>query len=925
MSLDKHEIETKINKEFLELCEKREIVNFLQIQKNYLSELKEEDSNLLVVAPTTSGKTLIAEMEILKKLFENNEQKNILYLAPMKSLIDERFQDFLDYEDFNVNVKYLPNLEKTDDNSKNIILSTPEQFFGYLSKDPLIATYLDLLIVDEIHMIGDSFRGKILETNITYIMTLNKKCKIIGLSATLTNYKDIADWINADVIISEKRSVPLEKFIILTNNRENEIRKIASKYIGKSGQMIIFKRNKREAEGLARKLVSQLGFLYNDEEYLELKTIFEENSSAEDNSSIDILLQDLFSKGVAFHHASLKNTQKRMIESSFRNGKLKCIVCTPTLSMGINLPSRIVIISEPQVGLNEMSVSLYNQISGRAGRLGFDDRGFSFLLSTSERKVKGLKRKYLESKSENVVSTLKALFKKEILESDFSQLLLQILSCGLFKDIDMIDEFFQNTFAGYEFQKEKGDKNKDFDGFFKIDKSSSVSKFRDTITKYLTWLISHNYLDKNEVYNLTDKGFLCINEFINPNIIESFIVEKDRILSKSNELEVLHLLCHFCLINRVSPTEVRNCIRRSLQLSREVGYDLLEACKRLNPNGTIDDLTMIEVASATFYSCVNEIPTGTISDNLKVYPGSLESEISKLSRYLTIFSKYSEIFSLEEEEIEILNVWGLRLRYGIKTKRVPFALIPNVGKAYSIGLSENYSSIEEFLNSDAEVISKIHAYDNPDHGEIGSNRAKSILNEALRIYGKKISMICSSCKVAIPILELSYSKRTKRLEARCKKCKYDLTLGTLGDIVPIKPLKLILDTSSLINKTISMYLAQNWLDRECIIQIPNEVVSELRVIEKDSKRNKLARDGLKELELITDFVKEGKILSWKKIGNELSFEELTKLKSSNPQFVDDLLIDLCREYDSILIIADETTARLGRLKGISVIWNTKIG
>jgi len=228
------------------------------------------------------------------------------------------------------------------------------------------------------------------------------------------------------------------------------------------------------------------------------------------------------------------------------------------------------------------------------------------------------------------------------------------------------------------------------------------------------------------------------------------------------------------------------------------------------------------------------------------------------------------------------------------------------------------------LNCDKDEISKIHSHDDSDRSEIGIKRAESILNEALRMYKPGTHIMCPKCKIVIPILTLNYSHRTKRLESRCPKCKEDLTRSSINKLISYKPVKLLLDTSCLINQTLTLYISQNWIEGSCIILIPNIVISELRLIEADSKRKSIARKGFRECETISKYVQEGKLLKLELIGEELDIKELEKNRQSNPHYVDDILIKLCKTHDSILVMEDETSARLGSLKGISVIFNTKI-
>jgi len=183
-----------------------------------------EGKNLVISAPTNTGKTFIGELAILTAA-KRIEKRKTFYLTPLKAIAEEKFEEFREkYSGWGLTVaistgernEYDTNLMEYD-----LIIATYEKLDALLIKNPELINEIGVVIVDELQMIDDEGRGVDLEILLTKIMyNANSSPQIIGLSATIPNAKDLGEWLKAEVIETQKREVELREGIIYTGDRD---------------------------------------------------------------------------------------------------------------------------------------------------------------------------------------------------------------------------------------------------------------------------------------------------------------------------------------------------------------------------------------------------------------------------------------------------------------------------------------------------------------------------------------------------------------------------------------------------------------------------------------------------------------------------------------------------------------------------------
>ena len=179
--------------------------------------------NLLVCTPTASGKTLIAEMAALTTILSGKGK--CVYIVPLKALANEKFKEFTRKWGSLCRVAMsIGDLDSDEPNlqSKDLIICTAEKLDAILRHHAPWVRELGCIVVDEIHLINDPSRGPVLEILITMLAQVAKGAQCVGLSATIGNPQELADWLNAELVIDEWRPVPLYKGIYYDGKVEFE-------------------------------------------------------------------------------------------------------------------------------------------------------------------------------------------------------------------------------------------------------------------------------------------------------------------------------------------------------------------------------------------------------------------------------------------------------------------------------------------------------------------------------------------------------------------------------------------------------------------------------------------------------------------------------------------------------------------------------
>lgn len=383
----------------------------------------ENGSSVLVAAPTGAGKTVVAEFATSLAL---DNGKRVFYTTPIKALSNQKYRDFVaEYGPADVGLL-------TGDVAINgdapIVVMTTEVLRNMLYSSSQSLDDLAFVVLDEVHYLADRFRGQVWEE---VILHLDAHVLIVALSATVSNAEEFGRWIESvrgqcEVVVSEKRPVPLKQHMVVAGKllplyRGNSgklnpelvsaVAKEANSFSGRSHPhrfhltsrsrvirllqdadilpaiYFIFSRQGCE-HAVAQLTGAHLGLTtaWEKQQINEIVGQYLSGINAADYSTLGLdQWQGALEDGVAAHHAGLLPLMKECVEELFSKGLLKVVFATETLSLGINMPARTVVIESLQKWDGSQKVRLsageFTQLVGRAGRRGIDRVGHGVVLA----------------------------------------------------------------------------------------------------------------------------------------------------------------------------------------------------------------------------------------------------------------------------------------------------------------------------------------------------------------------------------------------------------------------------------------------------------------------------------------------------------------------------------------------------------------
>ncbi|XP_063635617.1 helicase POLQ-like [Cydia splendana] len=390
----------------------RNIEKFYDWQEECLNlDAIRERRNLIYALPTSGGKTLVAEVLMLREVLNN--KKNVLFILPFVAIVQEKiwalspFAVNLDFlvEEYAAGKGNIPPKKRRSKHS--IYIATIEK--GLALVRSLIElgrlSEIGLMVVDELHLIGEAGRGATLETLLSTVLFANQGIQIVGMSATIGNLPEVARFLRADIFQRDFRPVTLDEYVklgstlykISAGGEAEPERELNFNYtsaastldpdcvgglvseVVPSSSCLVFCPTKRNCENVANllcKLQRKEMALHRTAERQSLEAALKAEGAAP-------ALARSVRYGVAYHHSGLASDERTLLEQAFRSGVISVVCCTSTLAAGVNLPARRVIIRAPRVGRGFLALGAYRQMCGRAGRAGVTDTGESIIICSA--------------------------------------------------------------------------------------------------------------------------------------------------------------------------------------------------------------------------------------------------------------------------------------------------------------------------------------------------------------------------------------------------------------------------------------------------------------------------------------------------------------------------------------------------------------
>jgi len=551
-----------------------------------------ENLNVLVTAPTGAGKTIIAERGIEEYLDKGNR---VIYTTPIKALSNQKYHDFMS-SGFDTG---LLTGDRNENPDAGLIIATTEILRNMIFTNDERINDIGLVVLDEVHYLADKERGSTWEE---IIIHLPKDIKLLCLSATIGNENEFLNWIVSqrgptDLIQSKIRPVPLEISLITASKDDEQI--LAIKSTEDKRNKPIFKLDKKFKRFRKPSLSDQISYIMNKKatpcilfyfsrEKVENKARYAANLNFKIKKNVQLrhLFEDIFdditneeyqllnldelywmwSRGVAYHHAGLAPIVKEFVEFLFINRHIDILFATETLSLGINMPAKSIIIdsSFKYDGLKTrlISKSEFLQLTGRAGRRGIDSKGYAYInydkrvennwyndlfdlkpnnlkssYSNSYGSVLNLNNKYGEKKGIEMIKKSFYSYQNKLndkaLETNYKAKLKVLNEMNYFTDLKknklLTETHRDNLILGIELLNENNDIE-----FCLMFLASGIStskyeisvhdKYNDLLTKYLITQEKVNKLEafsgvKNKI-NLDITWFSIFLEFYNSDNIE---------------------------------------------------------------------------------------------------------------------------------------------------------------------------------------------------------------------------------------------------------------------------------------------------------------------------------------------------------------------------------------------------------------------
>lgn len=651
------------------------------------------DKSILVSAPTASGKTLIAILAIIKCLYE--EKGRIVYLSPLKALASEKFSEFekLKSVDFGRKIKIQISTGDYDQADKNlglndILVLTNEKMDSLMRQGAQWLDEIGLVIVDEVHLIGDDDRGPTLEIVLTKLLLLQQKPQILALSATVTNAGELSDWLGCKLVESNWRPVPLwegvyDQGLVTMQNRksfqvETSIRgapvDLGLDSLKNGGQAILFAETRARSVSLATKASDAVPAHLSEKEKRTLEQISQQILDGNEHTELIRNLATLVKKGVAFHHAGLNSNCRDIIESEFRNGRIKIIASTPTLAAGVNLPARRVVLAsvnryDTKYGGNKpISILEYKQLSGRAGRPQYDEYGESIIVGTSNKDE--IFDYYINGTPEPIASKLAG-------DKALRTHVLSLISTSPGIKNDEIIDFFTKTLLGFQERK-------------------PTIKFKIQIT--LRYLESENLIkQKGGRFIATEFGKKTSSLYVDPLTAVYFKNSLQKISKeRKHTLGILHV--------------ITNCEDFFPKFSlRNKDYESTSVLLENYSNQLIENISEYDCNRSllAMHAWINEASEVSLSDDLGIESGDMHRMTETA---IWLIHAFYELVKLERQDsiMDELGILQSRIAYGIKEELVDLVKVRGIGRIRARILYKNgVRSLEELVSIPVEKLAKI--------------------------------------------------------------------------------------------------------------------------------------------------------------------------------------------------------------------------
>lgn len=659
-----------------------------------------EGRNLTLAVPTASGKTMVAELAMLRALLNGGKA---LYIVPLRALASEKYDTFSEYQelglrvgiatgDFDESGEYLGRYD--------LVVATSEKVDSLMRNGASWLGELDVVVLDEVHLVNDKERGPTLEVVVAHLRDQNPDAQMLALSATVSNADDVAQWLDADLVSSDWRPVDLRKGVLYGSalsfedgskekvelNHSDLPTALALDAVEKGGQCIVFASSRRQAETAAKRVANALGE--------SLDGLAEEVAEV-DSTDTSKDLSRYVRGGAAFHHAGLTWKHRELVERAFRDRELKVVAATPTLAMGVNMPARRVVIKNYKrytgAGMEPIPTMEVHQMFGRAGRPGLDDEGEALLIAKRHEELEELMERYVEAESEEVFSKLASLpaLRKHLLA----------LVAGRPRSREEVMEFLEGTLYAVQSDREY---------------------LRETVDEALEFLINEGFLVEADGLAVTRVGKRVAQLYIDPMSGSVLLNGMERAgYEKYSDVGLLHLVAATPdlrsmylrkadeeTMNRYMSAHLNDLLFEPAQ--RTTGFVTAKEVARTGPyTPDIEDFLCDLKVARLLQWWVDEKPENEITEEFGVGPGDIRYRVETAEWLLHATTELARLEGMEDVRRN-LDRLHTRIRHGVQEELLELVDLTGVGRVRARALyNRGYRTAAEVLETATEELAEV--------------------------------------------------------------------------------------------------------------------------------------------------------------------------------------------------------------------------
>lgn len=659
--------------------------------------------NQVIAIPTASGKTLLAILSVFSTLLKNGGKA--VYLAPLRALASEKYKDFNDIAK-KVGLRVAISTGDLDEQSRwiktaDIIIATNEKFDSIIRHQVDWLNEIKVVVSDEVHLIHDSHRGPVLEVVLSLILRNLDECQIIALSATIKNADEIAEWLDAELILSSWRPVKLQEGVWLNGKLTLDSGKVLpmgdpNDYTGyisltedmvrKGGQVLVFANTRKSVVKTAQDLSKRIQKTIQSSDSDRLIELANSIRLTGEQTELRSKLAEVVESGVAFHHAGLISKHRKIIEDAFKRREIKVITASPTLAAGVNIPGRRVIIRNvtrySQGYLQPIPVLEYKQMAGRAGRPQYDPYGESMIIAKNENERDQFLDRFVRADTEIIYSKLGT-------EPAMRAHILSFIASEIVNDFDTALDMIANTFYGYQNE----------DTLFMVE---------EEISKVFEILVESKLITSQEPFSATPFGKRVNELYLDP--LTARMIKLGLELGCKKENPKLNDIVYLQLLSN-TPDLRQYSVRQN-----EIAI-LTDEYKKYEQEWLEFESIESEYEHDLFFSSLkvakvielwlNEVSEEEINSLFSVASGDLHSLLSRMEWLVHSALEISKIFGWKQH-ISALNKINDRMKYGIKSDLLELVTITNIGRSRARTLFDaGYTNPKLLQNATENELAKL--------------------------------------------------------------------------------------------------------------------------------------------------------------------------------------------------------------------------